>query len=176
MELSDRIEQHRKMAHAYRDGYSSKEVHAGMSYEGWVFADGAVYTSPYFVGDLMIPLDENLAYGAAIAATMEAKAYSITFSDWGPVDFKCWPSDNGFVMRTRWEGHTKAGEKMGFWSIGFVDTNDACEITRWETYVNDDEYGPFLQIAIGTRGPFKDGSGYMDAVARTLEAHGMLDS
>ena len=175
MELSDRIEKHRQMAHAYRDAYTSKEVHAGMSYEGWVFAPDAIYMSPYFVGDMTIPLDENLAIGAAAAATMEARAYSVTFSDWGPVDFKCWPADNGFVMRTRWEGSMKTGARMGFYSIGFVETNDKCEITKWETYVNDDEYGPFLEVAIGTRGPFKDGSGYMDAVVRTLEAHGLMD-
>ena len=175
MNLEERIAKHRAMAHAYRDSYTSKEVHAGMSYEGWVFAADAVYASPYFVGDLLLPLDETLAIGAAQAATMEARAYSITFSDWGPANFRCWPADNGFVMLTRWEGTTKDGRRMGFNSISFVDTNDDCEIIRWETHPDHTEYGPFLEVALGVSGPFHDGSGYMDAVVKKLEAHGMLE-
>ena len=31
---------------------------------------------------------------------------------------------------------------------------DKGEITRWETFPNDEEYGPFLEVAIGVRGPF----------------------
>lgn len=173
MNLDERIALHRRMAYAYRDAYLREDVHGGMSYEGWEFADDATYASPYFTGDQVLALDDTLAVGAAACATMEAKAYAATFRDWKPVEFKCWPADNGFVMRTRWEGHTKDGTKMGFYSIGFVETNDEGKITRWETFVNDDEYGPFLEVAIGVRGPFKDGNDYVNALIQTLEKHGI---
>ncbi len=173
MKLEDRIAKHRRMAEAYRDAYTSHDVHGGGQYAEWVYAADAIYSSPYFTGDQVIALDENLAVGAALCATMEARAYTATFSDWGPAEFKCWPSDNGFVMRTRWEGTTHGGKKMGFYSIGFVDTNENCEITRWETFPNDEEYGPFLELAIGMRGPFANGTDYVDALVRTLERHGL---
>ena len=58
-------------------------------------------------------------------------------------------------MRYRWEGtNVNDGKVMGFYSISFVDTNEDAEITHWSTYVNDEEYGPFLEAAIGARGPF----------------------
>lgn len=59
------------MAEAYRDAYMDHDVHAGGSYAEWEYADDAVYSSPYFTGDTVLPLDENLAVGAAA---------------------KCWPS------------------------------------------------------------------------------------
>ena len=173
MNLEERIALHRRMAEGYRDAYMGHDVHQGGSYDGWEFAADAVYASPYFTGDEVIPLDENLAVGAAACATMEAKAYAATFADWGPAEFKCWPAENGFVMRTRWEGHTKDGTKLGFYSIGFVDTNEQGQITRWETFPNDEEYGPFLELAIGVRGPFKGATEYVDALVRTLEEHGL---
>ncbi|MGZ4885482.1 MAG: hypothetical protein ACXVI7_09095 [Halobacteriota archaeon] len=118
----------------------------------------------------------------AQAAAMEAKAYSLSFPDWKPVEFKSYPSDIGFVMRTRWEGHTKNatkgdgtkikdGTKMGFYSYGFIDTNDLGEIMRWETHVNE-EFGSFLEVALHVRGPFKD-SEYVEALTRRLEEAGV---
>ena len=148
MNLEERITLHRRMAEAYRDAYIGHDVHEGGSYDGWEFADDAVLHVAALHGRRGHPVRrEPRASGAAACATMEAKAYAVTFADWGPVEFKCSPADNGFVMRTRWEGHTKDGAKMGFYSIGFVDTNDQGQITRWETFPNDEEYGPFL----GTR-------------------------
>ena len=61
-------------------------------------------------------------------------------------------------------------EVQGFYSISFVDTNDDGQIVHWSTYVNDEEYGPFLEAAIGARGPFH-GDGYMQALARHFEKH-----
>ncbi|MBP2045163.1 hypothetical protein [Methanobacterium aggregans] len=107
------------------------------------------------------------------SATMEAKAYSLRLPDWGPAEFKCWPSDNGFVMKTQFEGHTKDGKKMSFYSYGFVETNNQGEITRWETHVSE-EYSAFLDVAIGVHGPFHDGADeYMEALARTLNEAGV---
>jgi hypothetical protein len=62
---------------------------------------------------------------------------------------------------------------IGFYSIGFVDTNDQGQITRWETFPNDEEYGPFLELALGTRGPFKGATEYVDALVKTVEKHGL---
>ena len=167
--IEERIELHRRMAEGYRDAYAAQGVSDGGGYESWKFADDALYSSPYFIGDEVLTLRETSIQWAESAA-MEAKAYSLKFPDWKPKEFKCWPADNGFVMRTRWEGHTKEDVKMGFYSIGFVDTNDEGLITRWETFVNDDEYGPFLEVALGVRGPFKGKDQYHEALTKALAA------
>lgn len=105
---------------------------------------------------------------------MEAVAYSVAFTGWGPVDFQCWPSDQGFAMKTRFEGTRRSdGEKMGFFAYGYVITNVIGEITRWETHVNRD-YDAFLDEAIGVHGPFEGrADDYMDALARTLKRAGV---
>ncbi len=173
MKIEDRVAMHRRMAESYRNAYLHQGVQDGEKYEAWKFAADGVYASPYFTGDQVFPLSA-FPVDPAKSATMEAKAYSLKFSDWKPVEFKCWPADNGFVMKTRWEGHTKEdGTKMGFYSIGFVETNDQGEITRWETHVDDYEYGPFLEVALGVRGPFHGTTAYIDALHRALEEAGV---
>jgi hypothetical protein len=170
--LAERIALHRRMAESYHAAYAKKAVKDGATYTEWKFADNAVYWSPYFVSEL-IHLKEH-PISVSTSATMEAKAYSLKFADWGPAEFKCWPSDNGFVMKTLFQGHTKDGKEMSFFAYGFVETNDQGEITRWETHVNGDDYGPFLEVAIGVRGPFnKNPNEYMEALARTLKAAGV---
>jgi hypothetical protein len=96
----------------------------------------------------------------------------LTFPDWKPADFKYWPAENGVVMKTRWEGHTKGGTKMGFYSYSFIETNDAGELTRWETHVND-EYNAFLDVAIGVHGPFHGTGEYVEALERCLAKAGV---
>jgi hypothetical protein len=170
--LQERIDLHRRMAESYHSAYAKKAVEEGATYEEWKFADDAVYWSPYF-GNTLIKLKEH-PISVSTSATMEAKAYSLKFPDWGPVEFKCWPADNGFVMKTLFQGHTKDGREMSFFAYGFVETNDLGEITRWETHVNGDDYGPFLDVAIGVHGPFKDSANvYMEALARTLKEAGV---
>lgn len=171
MKLEDRIARHRRMAEGYRDAYLRQGVQEGATYEEWTFAQDATYASPYFIGDEILPLRES-AVSVATSATMEAKAYSLTFPDWKPVDFTYWPADNGFVMKTRWSGHTKDGTEMGFYSYSFVETNSRAEVTHWETHVNE-EYSPFLEFAIGQSGPFHDRSEYMDALSRCLDKAGV---
>lgn len=171
MNLEERIAHHRQMAEAYRNAYLRQGVQEGETYEAWKFAEDGVYASPYFTGDQVFPFSDFPA-DTAKAATMEAKAYSLTFPDWKPTDFKYWPADVGFVMKTRWEGHTEAGTKMGFYSYSFVDTNDKGEVSRWETHVND-EYSPFLEVAIGVSGPFHGTSEYVDALHQCLEKAGV---
>ncbi|MNW37102.1 hypothetical protein D3C74_141350 [compost metagenome] len=171
LKLEDRIKLHRRMAESYHEAYAQKSVKNGATYEEWEFADDAVYWSPYF-GNELIQLSTT-PISVSASATMEAKAYSLKFPDWGPVEFKCWPSDNGFVMKTLFAGHTKDGIKMSFYSYGFVETNDHGQITRWETHVSED-YNAFLDIAIGVHGPFRDSPDpYMDALARTLKEAGV---
>lgn len=161
------------MATAYRDAYLRQGVKEGEAFvDAWKFARDAVYASPYFTGDVGFPLSEFPAEAAKIS-TMEAKAYSLTFPDWKPADFTFWPADNGLVMKTRWEGHSAGGDKMGFYSYSFVDTNHDGEVTRWETHVND-EFSSFLDVAIGTSGPFHGTGEYVAALERCLQKHGEM--
>jgi hypothetical protein len=172
MTLEERIALHRRMAESYHAAYDKKAVKEGATYEAWKFADDAKYWSPYF-GNHIIEL-KTTPISVKDSATMEALAYSLKFPDWGPIEFKSWPSDNGFVMKTLFQGHMKDGTEMRFFAYGFVETNDQGEITRWETHVNGDEYGPFLDVAIGVHGPFKESAApYMEALGRALKAAGV---
>ena len=172
MNLEERIAKHRRMAESYRDKYVFQQVQAGESYDEWEFADDAVYTSPYFAAGQELVL-KDVATHWDMAATLESRAYGVTFPDWKPIAFKVWPAENGFVQRYRWEGtNVNTGEKMGFYSISFVETNEDAQIVHWSTYVNDDEYGPFLEAAIGARGPFR-GEDYMAALSKHFEKHGL---
>jgi hypothetical protein len=169
--LEERIEQHRRMAESYHSAYMKKVVKDGATYDEWVFADNALYWSPYF-GDNVISLKQH-PMSVKQAATMEALTYSLTFPDWGPLNFKCWPSDNGFVMQSHFGGHDQAGEMMDFYAYGFVETNESGEVARWETHVSP-EYNDFLDVAIGIHGPFKQGpEAYMAAVGRKLREAGI---
>ncbi|MGW0040430.1 hypothetical protein [Rhodococcus sp. NPDC003348] len=177
MELEERIARHRAMAEGYGNAYLRQGVQDGEEYTdengpgAWKFAPDAIYTSPYFTGEQVILMSE-VAEDTARTSTLEAKAYSLTFPDWKPVSFKHWPAENGFVMKTRWQGTTVDGVSMGFYSYSFVETNDDAEITRWETHVND-EYSPFLEVAIGVSGPFHGQTAYMEAVHRCLDRAGV---
>jgi hypothetical protein len=171
MTLEERIALHRRMAESYHNAYAQQVVKDGATYEEWKFADDAVYWSPYF-GNSLIKLREH-PISVSVSATMEAKAYSLKFPDWGPKAFKCWPSDNGFVMKTLFVGHTNDGTEMSFFAYGFVETNEQGEITRWETHVNE-AFSAFLDVAIGVHGPFGDNADpYMNALAKALKAAGV---
>ena len=172
MILEERIAHHVRMAEAYRDAYLRQGVQDGEAFaDAWKFAEDGVYVSPYFTGDQVFKFSE-FPEDTARASTMEAKAYSLSFPDWKPAGFDYWPADNGLVMKTRWEGHTAAGVKMGFYSYSFITTNEAGELIRWETHVND-EYNAFLDVALGVHGPFHGTGEYLDALERTLAAAGV---
>ncbi|WKY44607.1 hypothetical protein Q5O14_00510 [Eubacteriaceae bacterium ES2] len=169
--LEERLKKHEQMAKSYRDAYQAKTVEAGATYDEWQYADGALYWSPYF-GDNVIDLSK---YPISVkdSAHMEAKTYSLTFPDWAPLSFKCWPSDKGFVMQTHFGGHMEDGKFMDFYAYGFVETNEKCQITRWETHVSP-EYNDFLDVAIGIHGPFKEGPvPYMQALRKKLQEAGI---
>jgi hypothetical protein len=169
--LKERLARHRRMAESYHHAYEKRAVKDGATYEDWKFADHAVYWSPYF-GDQLIDLTEN-PMTVQQSASMEALTYSMSFPDWGPLGFKCWPSDIGFVMQSHFGGHDHSGKLMDFYVYGFVETNENYEITRWETHVSP-EYNDFLDAALGVHGPFKHGADeYMAAVAKKMKECGI---
>jgi hypothetical protein len=171
LSLEERIALHRRMAESYHNAYDVKAVKDGATYDEWKFADDATYWSPYF-GKELIHLNAH-PISVSTSAHMEAKAYSLRFPDWSPIEFECWPSDNGFVMKTLFQGHTEDGKEMSFYSYGFVKTNEKGEIKHWETHVSA-EYSDFLDIAIGVHGPFGDcADPYMEALAKTLKEAGV---
>lgn len=169
--LKERLARHGRMAESYRDAYKAQTVKDGATYDEWQYADGALYWSPYF-GDNVINLS-SYPISVKDSAQMEAKTYSLTFPDWGPLSFRYWASDNGFVMQTHFGGHLEDGTFMDFYAYGFVETNEKCQITRWETHVSP-EYNDFLDVAIGIHGPFKDGpERYMEALGKKLHEAGI---
>lgn len=169
--LAERIERHRRMAESYRDAYSDQAVQEGATYDEWRFSEEAVYWSPYF-GDNLIRLAEY-PISVKTSAHMEAKAYSVTMPDWAPISFRCWPSDNGFVMQTHFGGHTADGVLHDFHAYGYVETDEECRITRWETHVSP-EYNDFLDVVLGVHGPFKAGpEPYMKALGKRLQEAGV---
>ena len=171
LSMEARLAHHRKMAESYYYAYSEKAVKDGATYEEWKFSDEALYWSPYF-GDNVIELHKH-PISITTAATMEAKAYSVILPDWAPLNFKCWPSDNGFAMQTHFGGHTKDGTLIDFYAYGFVETNEKGYITRWETHVSP-EYNNFLDVTIGVHGPFKNGpEPYMEALTCKLKEAGV---
>ncbi|MCK9904980.1 hypothetical protein CC117_32310 [Parafrankia colletiae] len=181
MNLEEKLSLHQRMADGYRDAYLHQGTKDGATYDSWKFAPDALYSSPYFTGHDVINLgeisggaDASLIFEAiAASAIQEAKAYSVTFPDWKLVDYTSWAAENGYVARVRWEGHTRNGLKMGFYSTTFVETNDNGEIRHWQTFVNDEEYGPFLEVAIGRRGPFQGHLEYMELVGKVLRDNGL---
>lgn len=173
MTPEDRVDLHRRMAEAYRDAYLRQEVgDRATYYDVWRFTDDARYSSPYFTGNATVLL-RDVMDSQALVSSMEAKAYQVNFPDWRPASFTYWAAENGFAGRVRWEGHDPQGVLRGFWSITFVETDDEGLISSWQTHVNGEEYGPFLEIAIGTSGPF-DADGYVGALTKHLEAHGLV--
>lgn len=170
--VESKIENNRKIAEGYLAAYDAKAVKDGATYADWKFAQNADYWSPYF-GNATINLSKN-PVSVKDSATFEALSYSIEFPDWAPVNFKCWPSENGVAWKTEFGGHKKStGEYMSFFVYSYIDTNEKGEITHWETHVNSD-YNSFLDAAIGVHGPFKNGSKeYMQAVYAKLKSAGV---
>lgn len=168
LNLEEKVILHKKMALGYFNSYVEEKETDVITYDAWKFADDATYGSPYFTGDKTFPLKE-FSKNTTQGATNETNAYRLTFPDWAPADFKYWASENGFVMKVKWQGHNKnTGKKMGFYSYSFLETNEYGEVTHWETHTNE-EYSNFLEVAIGVRGPFHGLESYNKALARILK-------
>jgi len=171
LSAEEKIAHHSRMAEGYHQAYEKIAVKDGATYDAWVFADDAVYWSPYF-GDNLIDLKTN-PMTVKQSATMEALTYSLTLPDWKPLGFKYWAGVNGFAMQSHYGGHDAEGHLHDFYAYGFVDTNEYGEITRWETHCSP-EYNDFLDFTIGIHGPFKNGADeYMYAVMKKLSANGV---
>ncbi len=172
MSIEERVAHHRRMAESYAQTYLRRGVQEGETYEAWKFAPDATFASPYFTGEGVLISLAAAPADAGKVATMEAKAYALKFPDWKPASFVYWPADNGFAMKTRWEGHAADGTTMGFYSYGYVTTNDKGEIAHWETHVNS-EYDTFLDYVLGVHGPFHGYTEYTDALVRVLMQAGV---
>lgn len=167
-QLEKRIALHQQMAEDYYLGYDQETVEQGLAYASWTIAEGAVYWSPYFTNYETIPL--GTIEDVAMSATIEANAYRYRFPDWGPVEFKSWPSDHGFVMRTKFEGTNKCtGKTISFYTHGFVETNADGEITHWETWPDTVPYDIFLKEAIGRSGPWNSAAEYYMTIMDWLD-------
>jgi hypothetical protein len=177
MNIAERLALHRRMAEGYHGAYERQHEQGDAVYsEEWKFADDAAYFSVYFTGGQEVPLGEIAnASGASMTdgAALEARVYSAVLPDWGPLEFMCWPSDVGFVTRTRYGGHTKDGAAMSFHMIDFVLTNEDGLITRWETFCDGEEFGPVAELAVGLRGPFRNVFDYWGALSRRLQELGL---
>ncbi len=168
MNLEQRIAHHRRMAEGYHKAYESQDESEGAVYsDDWKFADDAVYSSVYFSGGKDVPIGEmmkTIGVDIRLGAKMESKVYSAVLPDWRPVKFICFPSDIGFSMQTRFEGHRRDGTKMTFHALDYVLTNEDGLITRWESFVDGEEFGPLTELALGVRGPFADIADYWQAL------------
>jgi len=177
MNLEERIALHRRMAEGYHDAYMRQDERGDAVYsEDWNFADDAVYSSQYFSGGKDVLIAEMMkSTGKDIhqGAKLEAKVYSDVLPDWKPVDFICFPSDIGFSMQTRFEGHTKDGIKMTFHALDYVLTDEDGLITRWETFVDGEEFGPLAELVLGVRGPFSDMTDYWRALYNRFKDLGL---
>jgi hypothetical protein len=169
MNLEERIAFHRHLATGYHEAYKYRKERGGVVYpEEWKLADDAVYFSPYFGSGEMGKFMKDAGQSMGDGANLEAIVYTAKFPDWGPVEFMCWPSDVGFSMRTKFEGTAENGTKMSFWACDFILTNEKGEVTRMETHVNGEDFGPVSELAVGVRGPFTDMYVYWEALHKRL--------
>jgi hypothetical protein len=151
MTLEDRLALHQRMADTYFDAYAHHiERKAVVMDDTWKIADDFLYTSPYHgVGK-----PEKIAnLMAGEGNTNEMKLYLAKMPDWRAVEFLAWPTPQGFVTRTRWEGHTREGKTyestlVNLWWV------EGDQITRCDGMVNGDELGPIMELICGVRGPF----------------------
>jgi hypothetical protein len=169
--LKDRIELHRRMAEGYHDAYKRRVERGAVIYpDEWQLADDAVYWSSYFGTAPLKQFHNQTGASQSDSASREAVVYATKLPDFAPVEFMSWPSENGAAWRSRFEGHTTEGVKMGFYAVDFILTNPDGLITRWETFVDSAEFGDVLELCTGVRGPFKDFHAYRRELDRVISA------
>jgi hypothetical protein len=161
MTLEDRLALHQRMADTYFDAYAHHvERGAVVMSDEWRIASDFVYASPFHGAGT----PERIATLMAGAGnTNEMKLYLAKMPDWRAVDMLGWPTPEGFVTRTRWEGHTREGRTyeatlVNFWWV------EGDQITRCEACVNGDELGPIMELICGVRGPFPTFRAYWSAL------------
>jgi hypothetical protein len=171
MTLEERVELNRRLAECYHDAYRLQQERGRTDLDMWKFSDDAVFYMPYFTGGDVVPMGlflKTAGISLSDLADMEQKAYSKILPDWHNVEFLAFPSDIGFAFRARMEGHDQHGRKYSFHACDFLLTNDEGQITRWETHMDDSEFGPVVELLTGQRGPFENFDVYWKAVADHL--------
>lgn len=169
--IEERVELNRKLAYVYRDGFRDQQEAGRTNLDAWVFAPDAVFFMPYFTGNEVVPMGgflQEAGITLSDLATYEAYAYSKVLPDWHNVEFHAFPSDVGFAFRARMEGHDKTGKLYSYNACDFFYTNEEGQIARWETHMDDSEFGPVLELLMGQRGPFKSFDVYWKAIADHL--------
>jgi hypothetical protein len=169
--MEERIAMNRRVAEGYRDAYMKKSVEGGERYQSWSFAPDAQYSSPYWTGDKVIILSEQ-PIEAGKTAIMEAKAISLVYPDWTIIDSQIWAAEEGFTIKNKWVGTKHDGSQRSYYSYTFARTNEVGQLAHWETHV-DEGFGPFIEEVIGARGPWAEGSVYMQLIAKALEKAGV---
>jgi hypothetical protein len=169
MNSGERITLHRRMAESWYDGYRLfPERQELILSDEWRFTDEAVYWSPYFSGGRIHPVGKFFKTGLTFASggSMETSVYAAKMPDWRPVEFICWPSENGFAMRSRYEGHTADGVRMTAHIVNLVLTNPDGLIDRYESHLDTHEFGPIAEVVLGVPGPFRDFGVYWKILAQ----------
>jgi hypothetical protein len=170
MTLEERLALHRRLGAGYHDAYTGHLNRGGRVVfpDEWRISPDCVYRSPYFGGDQDGPIGKWVnTPGASMndGATRELRLYLAHFPDWTAVEFLSWASEEGFFTRTRYAGATRRGVQVSAWLIDFFFTDAQGLITRWDGFVDGDEWGPIMQIVTGERGPFPDFKTYWRALA-----------
>lgn len=171
MDVEDRVSLHRRLAEGYHEGYKRRVERGAVIYPPeWQLADDAIYWSSYFGTAPLKQFHNQRGASQNDSASNEALVYATKLPDFAPIEFMCWPAEEGAAWRSRFEGHTEDGRTMGFWAADFILTNEAGLITRWETFVDSGEFGNVLELCTGVRGPFEDFLDYRRELDRVLAA------
>ena len=171
MHRNARIDLHRRLAEGYHEAYKRRVERGGVIYPPeWRLTDDAIYWSSYFGTAPLKQFHNRSGASQSDSASREAVVYAVKLPDFAPVEFMCWPSEEGAAWRSRFVGHTTDGKEMGFWAADFILTNEDGLITRWETFVDSDEFGDVLELCTGVRGPFRDFYKYRAELDRVIAA------
>jgi hypothetical protein len=169
MTLEERLALHRRLAEGYHEAYKRRVERGAVIYpDEWRLADDAIYWSSYFGTAPLKQFHKQSGATQSESASREAVVYATKLPDFAPVEFMCWPSENGAAWRSRFEGHTEDGRTMGFFAVDFILTNEEGLITRWETFVDSAEFGDVLELCTGVRGPFSDFYEYRKELNRVM--------
>ena len=167
--LEDRLALHQRLADTYFDAYAHHiERGAVIMSKEWKLAPGLLYSSAYFGVGNPAPV-AHLVDDAG--NTNEMKVYLAAMPDWRAIDFLGWPSPQGFITRTRFQGTTKDGRTLSSTLVNFWHTNEVGEITRCDALVNGDEHGPVTEAVTGVRGPFESYEAYWRALTARLQLY-----
>jgi hypothetical protein len=173
MTLEERLARHQRMADTYFDAYAHHvERGAVVMSDEWRIAPDFLYSSPYHGAGRPEKI-ATLMEGAG--NTNEMRLYLAKMPDWRAVEMLGWPTPEGFVTKTRWEGHTRDGRAFEATLVNFWWVNAQGEITRCDASLNGDELGPVMELICGVRGPFatfREYWGALEARQRAYDAAG----